>query len=75
MRTFTFEGLNLDFFPGSTTVIKGDNGAGKTSFFNIFTGTLSPTTGSVFVSGLNLNQVDPQFWRSQLVAVPQEPEF
>ena len=39
MRTFTFEGLNLDFLPGSTTVIKGDNGAGKTTFFNIFTGT------------------------------------
>ena len=22
-----------------------------------------------------IDQVDPQFWRSQLVAVPQEPEF
>ena len=75
MRAPIFKSLNLDFHPGSTTVITGSNGSGKTTLFNLLTGLIKPSDGSILVDNLNLDQIEPDWWRKQLLAVGQEPEF
>jgi branched-chain amino acid transport system ATP-binding protein len=44
-------GVTADFYPGTLTVIVGPNGAGKTTYFNLVSGQLPATSGSVFVHG------------------------
>jgi branched-chain amino acid transport system ATP-binding protein len=43
--------VTADFYPGTLTVIVGPNGAGKTTYFNLVSGQLPATSGSVFVKG------------------------
>jgi branched-chain amino acid transport system ATP-binding protein len=42
-------GVTAEFYPGTLTVIVGPNGAGKTTYFNLVSGQLAATSGSVFV--------------------------
>ncbi|MCX7219834.1 MAG: ABC transporter ATP-binding protein [Burkholderiales bacterium] len=39
--------VTADFFPGTLTVIVGPNGAGKTTYFNLISGQLTASAGSV----------------------------
>ncbi|MEJ2366418.1 MAG: ATP-binding cassette domain-containing protein, partial [Deltaproteobacteria bacterium] len=40
---------------GETRAIIGPNGAGKTTFFNLISGVLKPTSGSVILEGNNID--------------------
>ena len=45
------------FEPGTLTAIVGPNGAGKTTYFNLISGQLSATTGSVHLNGRDLTHL------------------
>ena len=45
------QGVNLKVFPGDRKAIIGPNGAGKTTLFNVITGVLPATSGSVQLFG------------------------
>jgi ABC-2 type transport system ATP-binding protein len=47
------DGLDLDVPAGSTYGLLGANGAGKTTFLRLVTGTLLPTAGTLRVGGLS----------------------
>lgn len=47
------DAVSAGFYPGTLTVIVGPNGAGKTTYFNLISGQLAATSGSV-----HLNDVD-----------------
>ncbi|RTL96810.1 MAG: ABC transporter ATP-binding protein [Bradyrhizobiaceae bacterium] len=49
------EGITVSFAAGELTSIIGPNGAGKSTFFNILSGTLSPSTGTLRFKGQALN--------------------
>ncbi len=68
-----FESVSLRLDPGSVLVITGANGVGKTTFARLLIGLLEPTRGQIFVDGLDLAQVAPEWWRRQIVHLPQEP--
>src|SRR3954451_2300785 len=42
------------FMPGALTAIVGPNGAGKTTYFNLISGQLKATAGSVLVDGQDI---------------------
>ena len=49
-------GVTADFYPGTLTVIVGPNGAGKTTYFNLVSGQLQASSGSVFVHGQDVTR-------------------
>jgi branched-chain amino acid transport system ATP-binding protein len=52
-------GVTADFYPGTLTVIVGPNGAGKTTYFNLVSGQLAATSGSVQVLGRDVTRLGP----------------
>lgn len=50
------DGVSADFYPGTLTVIVGPNGAGKTTFFNLISGQLAATSGSVLLQGADITR-------------------
>lgn len=48
------QGVTTEFRPGRVTSIIGPNGAGKSTFFNVLSGVLTPSTGSVCFKGADL---------------------
>ncbi|MGJ4944004.1 ABC transporter ATP-binding protein [Bradyrhizobium sp. HKCCYLS1011] len=49
------EGVTVSFAAGQLTSIIGPNGAGKSTFFNILSGALSPSSGTLHFKGCELN--------------------
>jgi branched-chain amino acid transport system ATP-binding protein len=43
--------VSCAFFPGQLTAIVGPNGAGKTTYFNLMSGQLSASDGTVLIEG------------------------
>jgi len=52
-------GVNLGVNQGVTHAIIGPNGAGKTTLFNLITGYMEPTEGSVFFKGKEITRQPP----------------
>jgi len=52
--------VTLDFEPGSLSAVIGPNGAGKTTLFNMVTGHLQPTAGSICLNGEELIGLEPR---------------
>lgn len=48
------KGVTADFREGQITAIIGPNGAGKSTFFNILSGALKPTTGTMRFRGADM---------------------
>ena len=48
------EGVTTAFAPGKVTSIIGPNGAGKSTFFNVLSGVLAPSSGSIRFKGRDL---------------------
>jgi branched-chain amino acid transport system ATP-binding protein len=48
--------VTADFYPGTLTVIVGPNGAGKTTYFNLVSGQLAATSGSVLLGGVDVTR-------------------
>lgn len=70
-----FESLSLKLEPGSLFVVSGANGAGKTTLAKLLAGLLAPSRGQILIDGVDLAQIAPEWWRRQLVYLPQEPGF
>lgn len=48
--------VSADFYPGTLTVIVGPNGAGKTTYFNLMSGQLPATSGTVLLEGADITR-------------------
>jgi len=70
-----FESLNFTLAPGSVLAVTGFNGAGKTTFCKLATGLLDPGRGQILADGVDIRQMAPDWWRRQLLYLPQEPTF
>jgi len=70
-----FESLNASIPSGALCVVTGANGAGKSSLARMIMGLVDPSRGQVLADGIDLQQVLPEWWRQQIVYLPQEPGF
>ncbi len=70
-----FEALTFKLAPGGVLVVTGSNGAGKSTLAKLATGLLQPSRGQILADGVDVQQLDPTWWRSQLMYLPQEPTF
>ncbi|RSZ56580.1 ABC transporter ATP-binding protein [Massilia atriviolacea] len=48
--------VSADFYPGTLTVIVGPNGAGKTTYFNLISGQLPASSGTVLLDGADITR-------------------
>jgi thiol reductant ABC exporter CydD subunit len=71
------ECADLVVHPGEYVGVAGPSGCGKTTLLWVLLRFVAPTTGRVILDGpagqLDLDDVDPDAWRSLLAWVPQEP--
>ena len=74
-RTPLFESMSLKLEPKALLVFAGSNGAGKTTLARLIVGLLEPTRGKILADGVDLAQIVPEWWRKQIVYLPQEPGF
>lgn len=70
-----FESVNLTLQPGEVLAVVGDSGSGKTTLARMIAGLLQPTRGQLLADGVDIQQLSPAWWRSQLMVMPQEPRF
>ncbi|PWF41003.1 ABC transporter ATP-binding protein [Massilia glaciei] len=49
--------VTADFFSGTLTVIVGPNGAGKTTYFNLMSGQLPASSGTVHLGGADITRL------------------
>ncbi|KAM9761903.1 phospholipid-transporting ATPase ABCA1 isoform 1-T1 [Menidia menidia] len=62
--------LNLKFYEGQITSFLGHNGAGKTTTISVLTGLFPPTSGTVYVKGMDI-RYDMDIIRRTLGVCPQ----
>lgn len=65
------DGLSYDFRPGSVTVIKGETGAGKTTFLRLLLGLLRPVSGRITIYGDRGEYVVSPLTRGNFSYIPQ----
>ena len=60
------DGISLQVKPKDRILIKGANGAGKSSILHLVSGLLEPTKGSIFVNGVRLKSENLNHFRSKV---------
>lgn len=63
-------GINLDLKPGSFNVVLGPTLAGKTSLLRLLAGLDDPTSGSIFLNGIDLSGIP--VWKRSISMVYQQ---
>jgi len=67
------KGLSLEVKPGSVVALVGPSGGGKSTVFALIERFYLPTSGRITVDGIDLTTIDPQWLRSTMALVAQEP--
>ena len=58
---------------GETTALVGPSGGGKTTVSHLILRFIDPQAGSIRLEGIDLIDLEPSLWRSQIAWVPQHP--
>ena len=67
--------VNISVKQGEIVGLIGPNGSGKTTIFNILSGSIKPNAGNIYINGINIGNLSIN-QRSKLLAVaPQNPIF
>jgi ATP-binding cassette subfamily B protein len=64
--------VDLEIPAGSTVAIVGHTGSGKSTLVSLIPRLIDPTRGAVYLDGVNLRDLDPEWVRRQIGFVPQE---
>jgi ABC-type bacteriocin/lantibiotic exporter with double-glycine peptidase domain len=67
--------IQLEIKPGEMVAITGASGVGKTTLLRIMAGLYPPAFGAVLVDDMDLRQIDPAEWRSQMAFLPETANF
>ena len=72
--TVAVQSLSFRVAPGDVLGLVGPNGAGKTTTLRALAGILQPTSGSIRIAGIDLQQ-DPVAAKARLAFIPDEPQL
>jgi len=67
--------IRLVMKPGQMFALVGRSGSGKSTFVNLLARVYDPTGGLVTVNGLNVREVDRDWYRRRFAFVPQDVEI
>ena len=65
--------ISLEVGPGEITAITGPTGSGKTTVANLIMGFYKPSSGSIRIDGVDVNEIDISVLSASLSAVLQDP--
>lgn len=68
----TLDALTFDIRPGEHVALVGHSGAGKSTIASLLNRFYDVTGGRILVDGVDLNELDVRWWRSQIGLVLQE---
>ena len=70
------DGISLEFRPGTTTLIQGPSGSGRTTLLRMVAGILEPDAGQILVNGVSLQGVNLNEYRDRVGhSLPEESPF
>lgn len=69
----TLSNVNLTIEPGDIVGIVGTTGAGKSTLINLLMRYYDHYDGEILVDGINIQDIDMEFYRSEIGYVQQEP--
>lgn len=58
--------ISLNIKPKSRILVRGESGAGKSTFLRLISGIIEPTNGHIYVNDMSINSIHLNFYRSQL---------
>ncbi|MDJ1183922.1 ABC transporter ATP-binding protein [Roseofilum casamattae] len=64
--------INITIEPSQTIAIVGENGAGKTTLIKLISRLYAPTSGEIFLDGINLNEFSLTELRQQIAIIFQD---
>lgn len=63
--------VNINIGPNAIIGIVGDSGSGKTTFLDLFTGLLKPSSGQILLNGASIDK-NLKSWQKKIAIIPQE---
>ena len=63
--------IQLEIKQGEMVAVTGPSGVGKTTLMRLLAGLYPPTMGAILVDNIDLRQIDPAEWRSQVAFLPE----
>jgi ATP-binding cassette, subfamily B, multidrug efflux pump len=69
---YALKNISLEIPAGAVVAIVGHTGSGKSSLVSLIPRLMDPTSGAVFLDGIDLRDFDPEWLRRQIGFVPQE---
>ncbi|XP_019857036.1 PREDICTED: ABC transporter B family member 25-like isoform X2 [Amphimedon queenslandica] len=67
------KGVNFSVRPGEMVALVGPSGGGKSTIVNLIEHFYDLTDGNILISGLNVKDLDPSWYRRHIGIVNQEP--
>lgn len=64
--------INLKISPGEVIGILGRVGSGKSTLLRLLCALYRPTSGRIYIDGIDITQIDPLYLRKRIILVPQE---
>lgn len=68
-------GLSLTIRPGQRVAVIGPTGAGKSTLLDLLQGFVRPTSGAIYIDGIDMAELSMAAWRAELSGVPQQPRL
>jgi len=66
---------NINLEQGKITILKGDNGVGKSTIIDMLFGIIKNYNGSILINGKDLKKIDPDEVNKKFAIVPQNIEL
>lgn len=67
----TLKNISVKIEQGEKIILKGNNGAGKTTFIRVLSGLLQPSSGGLYINDNTFRKLDMAMYRSKIASIVQ----